>query len=126
MDGFDWRDGDRMIHFGRGRLGQAVELLGGPGYTLLTTQRGREAAPGVVEAAGAVHDVRPGRVDELAAELLPIVGDGERIGALGGGRVVDTAKAVAAARRLEAPGVRAMAVPTTLSGAEMTWVHRHA
>ena len=76
-------------------------------------------------AAGAVHDVRPGRVDELAAELLPGVG-GDRIVALGGGRVIDTAKAVAAARRREQSGVRAMAVPTTLSGAEMTWVHRHA
>src|SRR3954465_6813097 len=125
MDGFDWRDGDRTIHFGRGRLGGAGDLLGGPGYTLLTTGRGREAAPAVVEAAGAMHDVRPGRVDEIAAELLGDV-RGDRIVALGGGRVIDTAKAVAAALRREDGGVRAMAVPTTLSGAEMTWVHRHA
>ena len=125
MDGFDWRDGDRTIHFGRGRLGAAVDLLGGPGYTLLTTPRGREAAPAVAEAAGEVHDVRAGRVDEIAGELLDAV-DGDRIVALGGGRVIDTAKAITAARRREDGGVRAMAVPTTLSGAEMTWVHRHA
>src|ERR687897_842923 len=47
--------------------------------------------------------------------------DGERT--LGGGRVVDVAKAVSAAR---GPAARAMAVPTTLSGAELTRVHRHA
>ena len=46
---------------------------------------------------------------------------GDRIVALGGGRVIDVAKALAAAR-----GARALAVPTTLSGAEMTSGHRHA
>ena len=39
--------------------------------------------------------------------------------ALGGGRVVDTAKAIAGAR-----GSRSAAIPTTLSGAEMTGFHR--
>jgi alcohol dehydrogenase class IV len=60
-------------------------------------------------------------VDELARELLDEV-DAELVVGLGGGRVVDTAKALAAAR----PGRRAAAIPTTLSAAEMTWVHRHA
>lgn len=125
MESFDWRDGERTIHFGPGRAGEAVELLGGPGYTLLTTGRARDVAPHLAEAAGAVHDVRPGRVDEIAGELHEAVA-GERLVALGGGRVIDVAKALAAARRIEAPGTRALAVPTTLSGAEMTWVHRHA
>ena len=49
--------------------------------------------------------------------------DADRFVALGGGRVIDVAKAVAAAR---GGGARAMAVPTTLSGAELTSVHRHA
>ena len=75
-------------------------------------------APAVVEGAAAVHHVRGGFVDELSAELLDAVARDE-IAALGGGRVIDTAKAVAAAR-----GGRAMAVPTTLSGAEMTRIHR--
>ena len=39
--------------------------------------------------------------------------------ALGGGRVIDTAKAIAAVR-----GGRVCALPTTLSGAEMTAIHR--
>jgi alcohol dehydrogenase class IV len=125
MDGFDWHDGERTIHFGRGRLAEAVDLLGGPGFTLLTTERGRAAAPALVEAATTVLDVRSGRVDEIAGELLVQAG-GDRLVALGGGRVVDVAKAITGARRASDPQVRAMAVPTTLSGAEMTWVHRPA
>src|SRR3954454_830917 len=116
--GFTWVDGERTIVFGRGVLEQAVEALGGPGYTLLTTERA--SLPALVEAAGAVHHVPPGHVDEIAAEMLDISGD--RIVALGGGRIVDTAKAIVAAHG----SGRAMAVPTTLSGAEMTSVHRHA
>ncbi len=125
MHSFDWRDGERTIHFGRGRAERAVELLGGPGYTLLTTERALAATPHIAQQAGHVHHVRPGRVDEVAGELLATV-SGDRLVALGGGRVVDVAKALAAAGRRQDPGVRALAVPTTLSGAEMTWVHRHA
>jgi alcohol dehydrogenase class IV len=93
----------------------------GDGYALLTTPRAASAAPEVVERAGGVHYVRAGLVDEIAAELLDEV-QGDLIVALGGGRVIDTAKALAAAR----PGRRAAAIPTTLSAAEMTRVHRHA
>ena len=117
---FDWRDGERTIHFGRGRLTEAVDLLGGPGYTLLTTERAAGEAPHVAEAAGARHDVPAGKVDEIAGDMLGSV-TGDLLVALGGGRVVDTAKALAAAR-----GVRAAAIPTTLSGAEMTRGHRLA
>ena len=120
QDHFTWQDGERRIRFGRGSVAEAVEVLGGPGYALLTTERAAAMAPAVVEGAGAVHHVPSGLVDELAAELLPVV-EGDRIVALGGGRVVDTAKAIAAAR---GGGTRAMAVPTTLSGAEMTRIHR--
>jgi alcohol dehydrogenase class IV len=62
-----------------------------------------------------------GRVDELAGELRESV-QGELLVALGGGRVIDVAKALAAAD----PPRRVAAIPTTLSGAEMTSVHRHA
>jgi len=119
VEGFTWQDGERVVRFGRGCASEAVEVLGGPGYVLLTTERAAAMAPAVAEAAGAVHRVRGGLVDEIAAELLEPVGAAERIVALGGGRVVDTAKALAAAG-----GGRAMAVPTTLSGAEMTRSHR--
>jgi alcohol dehydrogenase class IV len=120
MQSFDWRDGERMIHFGRGRAREAVDLVGGPGFTLVSTERARGDAPALEQAAEQVLDVRPGRVDEVAGELLDGAG-GDRFVALGGGRVIDVAKALAAAR-----DARAMAIPTTLSGAEMTWVHRHA
>jgi alcohol dehydrogenase class IV len=118
--GFTWRDGERLIVFGRGSAGAALDTLGGD-YTLLTTTRARDVLPELTAAARAVHEVGPGRVDELAAGLREEV-DGERLVALGGGRVIDTAKALAAAD----PPRRVAAIPTTLSGAEMTSVHRHA
>ncbi len=113
-------DGPRTIRFGRGALADAPDLLG-TGYALVTTERARASAPEVEARAGRVHVIGPGFVDELARDLLPEV-DAELVVGLGGGRVVDTAKALAAAR----PGRRAAAIPTTLSAAEMTWVHRHA
>ena len=119
---FTWQDGERTIRFGRGVAAEAVGVLGGPGYALLTTARASAAAPHVVEAAGSVHEIAPGRVDELAGELLEAISN-DRIVALGGGRVVDVAKALAAAT---VGAARAMAIPTTLSGAEMTRVHRQA
>ena len=70
---FTWQDGERLIRFGRGIAGEAIGVLGGPGYALLTTPRTRRAAPEVVEAAGAVYEVGPGLVDELAGELLGTV-----------------------------------------------------
>jgi alcohol dehydrogenase class IV len=119
---FTWRDGERSVRFGAGAVGDAVEVLGGEGYALLTTERAAAMAPAVVEGAGAVHMIGAGLVDELAGELLGAVAR-ERIVALGGGRVIDTAKALAAA---SGGSQVAMAVPTTLSGAEMTRIHRRA
>ena len=118
MSGFTWHDGERVIHFGRGRVAEAVELLPA-GYVLLTTERAQASAPHVVEAAWEVQLVCAGLVDELSAELLPEIGGQGMIVALGGGRVVDTAKAVGGAT-----GRPAGAIPTTLSAAEMTKVHR--
>lgn len=117
---FRWQDGERVVLFGRGTLAQAAALLDGP-YALLTTSRARRVAPELVARAASVHEVPPGRVDELAGSLRDTV-QSELLLAFGGGRVIDTAKAVAAA----APPRRVAAIPTTLSGAEMTAVHRHA
>ena len=83
-------------------------------------------APALADRATTVYSVPAGRVDELAGELLADVDrDAQLIVALGGGRVIDTAKAIAAA---SAPGgrPRVAAIPTTLSAAEMTAVHRRA
>jgi alcohol dehydrogenase class IV len=118
VSGFTWQDGERTIHFGRGRLAQAAELLP-DSYVLLTTERARDAAPQVVDRAVEVHLVGPGLVDELSAELLGKVGGDGMLVALGGGRVIDTAKAIGGAT-----GRPAGAIPTTLSAAEMTKVHR--
>jgi alcohol dehydrogenase class IV len=121
VDDFTWKDGERTIRFGRGSAKTANELLG-VGYVLLTTERQRGRLPELEEKAGAVLDVRPGFVDEIAAELLPQVREaGGSLVALGGGRVIDTGKALAAAT-----GHAVAAIPTTLSAAEMTAIHRHA
>ena len=55
---------------------------------------------------------------EAAAAVRQAV-DGRPLVALGGGRVIDSAKAIAGA-----DGVPCAAVPTTLSGAELTGFHR--
>ncbi len=122
MRSFRWRDGERTIAFGRGIVADAADLLGADGYTLLSTSRAAASAPGIVHRAGSLHTVADGRVDELAAALRGET-NGELIVALGGGRVIDTAKALAAASD---PPLRVAAIPTTLSGAEMTNVHMHA
>ncbi len=118
---FTWRDGDRVIRFGRGAIADAPELLG-DGYALVTTRRALAAAPQLGAAAASVHVIGPGRVDELAGDLLGDVHAPLVVG-FGGGRVIDTAKAVAAA---SGTATRAAAIPTTLSAAEMTWLHRTA
>jgi len=121
IEGFTWHDAERTVRFGRGAIATAAELFG-EGYALLTTERAAGDAPEVVSAAASVHHVAPGRVDEQSAALLAEVPDGASlIVALGGGRVIDTAKAVAAAR---GGRPRVGAVPTTLSAAEMTRSHR--
>src|SRR3954462_12578494 len=92
-EAFTWQDGERTIRFGRGTIATAEELLG-TGYPLLTTERAEASAPALVAAAGAVHHVRPGRVDEIAEELRGTV-DGELLVALGGGRGVGGTKGLA-------------------------------
>jgi alcohol dehydrogenase class IV len=73
----------------------------------------------VAAAAAAVHHVPGGTVPELAAAALEPARGHERVVALGGGRVVDAAKAIAGADRLECA-----AVPTTLAGSPFTAIHR--
>jgi maleylacetate reductase len=119
---FTWRDGERTIRFGTGVASEAPALLeqnGFEDFALLTTERASAGAPRLAERASAVIHVPAGKVDEISASLLGEVPDGRPLVALGGGRVVDTAKALAGAT-----SVRCAAVPTTLSGAEMTPFHR--
>jgi alcohol dehydrogenase class IV len=119
---FTWRDGERTIRFGSGVAEGSSDLLEQNGFdqfALLTTERASTGAPALTDRASAVVHVPPGKVDEISASLLGEVDEGAPLVALGGGRVVDTAKALAGAT-----GGRCAAVPTTLSGAEMTPFHR--
>jgi alcohol dehydrogenase class IV len=118
---FVWRDAGRVVVFRRDGVGQAAQLLhehGFDDFELLTTPRALPGAPELEAAAKAVHAIPAGQVPEAAAALLDRVGAPQLV-ALGGGRTIDTVKAVAAVS-----GARVAAVPTTLSGAEMTGIHR--
>jgi len=118
---FSFADGERLIRFGDGVLGEAPRLLsecGFSGYVLLTTERARASAPALVDGAAGVLEVPSGGVPAAAAAVR---GDvmGRPLVALGGGRVVDAAKAIAGADRLDCA-----AIPTTLAGPPFTPFHR--
>lgn len=118
---FVWRDAGRVVVFRRDGMAQAPQLLHEHGFAdfeLLTTPRALIGAPELEAAARAVHAVPAGQVPEVAGALLEGAGARELV-ALGGGRPIDTAKAVASIT-----GARVAAIPTTLSGAEMTGIHR--
>lgn len=119
---FTWRDGERTVVFRAGAFADAPGLLTGGAwerYELLTTPRALGAAPvELAERSWALHQVPGGPVPDAAAALVDAVRYPTLV-ALGGGRVIDAAKAIAAVR-----GGRVCAMPTTLSGAEMTTIHR--
>jgi len=117
----DWRDGERRIRFGAAALDDAPGLLAEEGlepYVLLTTERAAAVGPAIVAGAAELLHVPGGPVPEAAAAVRPQV-NGRDLVALGGGRVIDSAKAIAGA-----DGLRCAAIPTTLSGAELTPFHR--
>jgi maleylacetate reductase len=118
---FTWVDGERLIRYGAGTVDEGPALLAARGierFALLTTDRAASGAPAVADAADIVLHVPPGHVPEAAASVREHVG-GRPIVALGGGRVIDAAKAIGGADRLQVA-----AIPTTLSGAELTRFHR--
>lgn len=128
---FVWRDAGRTVVFRRGGVAGAVEVLREQGveeFELLSTERALAGAEGLAGAATGVHLVASGQVPDVAAALVDALAppfDGRQEGrarplvALGGGRVVDVAKAIGAVS-----GAEVMAIPTTLSGAPMTAIHR--
>ena len=119
---FTWRDGERTIRFGRGAILEAPGLIG-EGFTLISTVRARGQYPNIELGAERVIDIGQGFVDEIAGDLLANGPLSTKIVALGGGRVIDTAKALGAA---STQPTFVAAIPTTLSAAEMTWFHRQA
>lgn len=128
---FTWRDAGRTVVFRCGGVADAVEVLREHGFAefeLLSTARALGEAGDLAEAASRIHEVASGQVPTAAAALTgalaPPPQAEERVRvrplvALGGGRVIDVAKAIAAIS-----GAEVVAVPTTLSGAPMTAIHR--
>jgi alcohol dehydrogenase class IV len=96
----------------------ALRRFGWEEFALFSTERALAGAADVVGAAERVHLVPEGRVDEVSAALANEAGS-DRLVAFGGGRVIDTAKAVASVT-----GAEVAAIPTTLSGAPVTGFHR--
>ncbi len=118
---FVWRDAGRVVVFRHDGVAQAPQLLhehGFDSFDLLSTPRALLGAPELEAAAKAVHAVPSGQVPEAAASLIERATAAQLV-ALGGGRVIDAAKAVAAVSC-----ARVAAIPTTLSGAELTGIHR--
>ena len=118
---FTWRDANRTVLFRQGALEGAAAALAENGvapFDLISSPRALAQAGGLVDAAASVHEVAPGGVPEVSAAILGKASSPVLV-ALGGGRVIDAAKAVASVE-----GQTVAAIPTTLSGAEMTGIHR--
>jgi alcohol dehydrogenase class IV len=122
---FVWRDAGRTVVFDAGGVASAPKLLAEHGmeqFELLTTRRHLEAGEGLASVAATVHELPPAdpasAVPETSAALLGSV-RAPNLVALGGGRTIDVAKAIAAVM-----GAEVAAIPTTMSGAEMTGIHR--
>jgi len=121
VNAFTWIDGERLIRFAVGAAAEAPALLAQRGFeefVLLTTGRAASQASALADVAAAVCHVPDGPVPEAAAAVRGDV-DRRPLVALGGGRVIDAAKGIAGA-----DGLPCAAVPTTLSGAPMTRLHR--
>ena len=109
-------DGERLIRFAGDDALDVLRSRGFSDYALLTTPRFRSHP--LAADAGVVLDVPSGPVPDASAAVRGDVGRRPLV-ALGGGRVVDSAKAIGAADDLPVA-----AMTSTLSGAEMTGFHR--
>jgi alcohol dehydrogenase class IV len=117
----EYSDDLRTLLLYGGPITEPVETLKRQGweeFELLSTERALADAPELREAAERTHLVPADPVDRAAASLAAEV-DSDRLVALGGGRVIDSAKAVASVE-----GGEVAAIPTTLSGAPITGFHR--
>jgi alcohol dehydrogenase class IV len=110
----------KLLLYG-GPVTDPLGALAGEGwqdFELLSTSRALSEVSGLGESSGRTHLVPTGRVPEAAAAIVDEIAS-DKLVALGGGRVIDSAKAVAAVR-----GAAVAAIPTTLSGAPITAIHR--
>src|SRR4029078_13085682 len=101
-DDFTWLDGERTIVFHDGVFADALEVLeGGPWKRLELGPPPRalgSASVELAESSSAVHQVPGAPVSEAAAAIIDAVRNPTLV-ALGGGRVIDTAKAIDGVRR---------------------------
>jgi maleylacetate reductase len=114
-------DDRRTLLLYAGPITEPVEALSRHGwqtFELLSTERALADASGLSEAADRIHLVPAEQVDRASAAIIGDVGS-DRLVALGGGRVIDSAKSVASVT-----GAEVAAIPTTLSGAPITGFHR--
>ncbi|MDX6610023.1 MAG: maleylacetate reductase [Solirubrobacterales bacterium] len=123
---FVWRDAGRTVVFRGGGITAAPRSLAEHGmepFELISTSRHLGSAAELADAATVVRELPAAdpatAVPATAAELLDDSADSPNLVALGGGRAIDTAKAIASIT-----GARVAAIPTTMSGAEMTGIHR--
>jgi alcohol dehydrogenase class IV len=117
----EFADERRRLLLHGGPVTDPLGTLAGEGwdqFELISTPRALSDSGGLAEAAARTHLVAGGGVPEASAPIVDDVGSDRLVG-LGGGRVIDSAKAVAAVR-----GAEVAAIPTTLSGAPMTAIHR--
>ena len=97
----EYSDDLRTLLLYGGPITEPVEALkrqGWEDFELLSTERALADAAELAEAAERVHLVPELQVDEASAALVDEVGS-DRLVALGGGRVIDSAKAVAVGHR---------------------------
>ena len=119
---FTFRDGERVIRFGRRALADAPGLIAGQGldgYVLLSTERALADAPVEIVEAASRDPPCSRRSGARGGRLGARWRGGTSAGGPRGGRVVDAAKAIGAA-----DGVAVAAVPTTLAGSSFTPFHR--
>jgi alcohol dehydrogenase class IV len=122
---FVWRDAGRTVVFHAGGVAAAPKLLAENGFErfeLVSTQRHIDGAIELAEAAAAVYELPsadPAVAVPAGAAALLDQATSPHLVALGGGRAIDSAKAIAAIT-----GATVAAIPTTMSGAEMTGIHR--
>jgi alcohol dehydrogenase class IV len=117
----EYSDDLRTLLIHGGPITEPVETLNQQvwgDFEVLSTERALAEAAELRESASRVHLVAALPVDQASAALVDQAGS-DRLVALGGGRVIDTAKAVASVS-----GAEVAAIPTSLSGAPITGFHR--
>ena len=118
---FAWRDGERLCGSGAGRAARRSSCFAASASRRSSCSRRRERRrrcrrwPPPPKPSRTFHPVPVPEAAAATEDCLPDIAEAATLVAVGGGRVIDACKALAAAH-----GGSCAALPTTLSGAEMT------